>query len=361
MRVLGSRPAIAIVMFVTGATVAAGVAYAAIPDSTAGTITACYPTSGASKGALRVIDAQVGAHCGAGQAMLNWPSSSFRWRGGWTGTAAYRVNDVVRYVGSAYIAVKPNTNVAPTSTASWALMASAGASGVGGSCNGFPHEGVDWSLPGSAPGRGCDFTGANLTFANISNANMTNANFTGAAFNEMTMTGANITGANLNADFSSEDVSVVTGGLIGTPAALGPDWILRAGWLVGPRSDLTGANLAGANMAGADLFVTFTSGANLSGANLTKASLFGMIADKAPVNLSHANLAGANLGEATLPGANLSGANLTGADASDANLDGANLTGAIVTKVTWDNTTCPDGSNSVYSNNTCAGHLTAKK
>src|SRR5262245_53604848 len=51
---------------VLGLGVGGAVTWAAIPDSTTGTITACYPTSGPSQGALRVIDAQNGDHCAAG-------------------------------------------------------------------------------------------------------------------------------------------------------------------------------------------------------------------------------------------------------------------------------------------------------
>ena len=57
---------LAIVAFIVGATVAVGVAWAAIPGSATGTITACYPTSGASKGVLRVIDEQAGLASRAG-------------------------------------------------------------------------------------------------------------------------------------------------------------------------------------------------------------------------------------------------------------------------------------------------------
>ena len=93
---------------------------------------------------------------------------------------------------------------------------------------------------------------------------------------------------------------------------------------------LAGCNLHGLNLSGADL-----SGANLSNANLSKA-----------------NLSGANLSNANLSGANLNGANLTGAK-----LNGATTTGANLNKVTWRNTTCPDGTNSNSDGGICAGHL----
>jgi hypothetical protein len=101
-------------------------------------------------------------------------------------------------------------------------------------------------------------------------------------------------------------------------------------------ASLAGCNLSGTNLSGAQL-----SGANLSGANLSGA------------NLSGANLTGANLSSANLTHTNLNGANLTGA-----NLKGATVTATTnFTKVTWSNTTCPDGTNSNNDRGTCTGHL----
>jgi len=59
-RVLNSRWAVAMAAFIVGVSVAGGVAWAAIPDSSTGAISACYPTSGANKGSLRVINYQAG-------------------------------------------------------------------------------------------------------------------------------------------------------------------------------------------------------------------------------------------------------------------------------------------------------------
>jgi hypothetical protein len=64
-------------------------------------------------------------------------------------------------------------------------------------------------------------------------------------------------------------------------------------------------------------------------------------------------LSGANLSYANLSGANLNQADLTGANLSYANLSGANLTNAKVDGVTWNNTTCPDGTNSGAPPGTC--------
>jgi hypothetical protein len=90
---------------------------------------------------------------------------------------------------------------------------------------------------------------------------------------------------------------------------------------IGPRADLSKANLSGAylsraNLSGADLFRANLSGANLSRANLSRA------------DLSEANLSGAYLSRADLSEADLSRANLSGANLSKANLSGAYLSGA---------------------------------
>jgi hypothetical protein len=102
------------------------------------------------------------------------------------------------------------------------------------------------------------------------------------------------------------------------------------------------AALAGCNLHGLDLSNAILAGADLS---------------------SGTDLSNANLNEANLSGANLSFANLSGTNLNQADLTGANLTGAITTganfnKVTWSNTTCPDGTNSSASTpETCVGHL----
>jgi uncharacterized protein YjbI with pentapeptide repeats len=41
---------------------------------------------------------------------------------------------------------------------------------------------------------------------------------------------------------------------------------------------------------------------------------------------------------------------------TNADLTGANLAGANIQKITWSNTTCPDGTNSNADGGTCVGH-----
>jgi len=121
------------------------------------------------------------------------------------------------------------------------------------------------------------------------------------------------------------------------------------------------ANLADADLAYADLGFANLDGADLAGANLLDAYLV----DSTPIganltgaSLIDANVTTANLTKTVLINANLSGANLNGALLSSANLKGATgLTPGEVARVTWINTTCPDGTNSSsYSTQTCVGH-----
>jgi uncharacterized protein YjbI with pentapeptide repeats len=84
--------------------------------------------------------------------------------------------------------------------------------------------------------------------------------------------------------------------------------------------------------------------ANLSGAILYDADLSPKSAGgySGGTNEYLTDLTGANLSDADLTGADLTGADLTGAD-----LTGADLTGSYgLDTIIWDNTTCPDGSNS---------------
>jgi Pentapeptide repeats (8 copies) len=119
-----------------------------------------------------------------------------------------------------------------------------------------------------------------------------------------------------------------------------------------------------------DIVVAANAGSNLKGANLENALQPNV--DFRGANLSRADGDGGNFSGAQFEGANLSGssfvnANLTGAALQDSNLQGANFTGANLTgadldranvyKVTWSNTTCPDGTNSNADGGTCKGHL----
>jgi Pentapeptide repeats (8 copies)/Collagen triple helix repeat (20 copies) len=105
-------------------------------------------------------------------------------------------------------------------------------------------------------------------------------------------------------------------------------------------ADLQGALFNGARMSGVYIEHSNLEDANLSGVLLPNATISG-------TDFSGANLFQADLQDATVVGANFTNANLTGA------FD----TGATLLSITWDNTTCPDGTNSDdYSPDTCVGH-----
>ena len=92
------------------------------------------------------------------------------------------------------------------------------------------------------------------------------------------------------------------------------------------------------------------SNANLSDTDLSYANLMGAI-------LRFADLSNANLTYAGLNGADVRFADLSGAYLRDAYLYGADLTGADLTGVYWNDTTCPDGTNSNDNGNTCENNL----
>jgi len=117
-----SRVAVGVTCAVLGASVVGGIAWAAIPGSGSGTITACYPTSGATKGQLRVIDYQSGARCGSGEQVLTWQSRGMRFMGPWASTTSYGRDDVVTLSGGVYVAVTANLNRRPP-TSAWRQLA----------------------------------------------------------------------------------------------------------------------------------------------------------------------------------------------------------------------------------------------
>jgi hypothetical protein len=134
---------------------AGGFAYAAVPNSSTGQITVCYPAAGATAGQLRVIDYQAGARCRSTEKMLSWQQSGMRYRGSWKGTVGYSPNDVVVSAGSAYVAIAASANVAPTDTNKWAVFAAKG---------GPRPSGIVWVAKS-----GGDFTSVKAALASITN------------------------------------------------------------------------------------------------------------------------------------------------------------------------------------------------
>ncbi|MGO9198588.1 MAG: pentapeptide repeat-containing protein [Acidimicrobiales bacterium] len=123
------------------------------------------------------------------------------------------------------------------------------------------------------------------------------------------------------------------------------------------HDDLELANLYGANLQHTNLSDAGLVAANLSHAEGADANLTGAVLSDA--TLKNATLKRANLKRAYLFGANLKRANLTRSDLTRATLTGANLKGSDLKGVTWNDTVCPDGTNSSKDGGTCKGHLTS--
>jgi uncharacterized protein YjbI with pentapeptide repeats len=204
-----------------------------------------------------------------------------------------------------------------------------------------------------------------LTGADLDNASLTSANLQGASLGQASLVDANLTGADLNdADISGTDFTgatlnqVSSGGLTGTPLHLPPNWLLAAGYLVGPGADLQDADLASISLPAVDLFDANLTGASLVNADLSSADLQG--ADLASVttgetdlqaaNLDGGDLQGASIDSTDLEQATLSDANLSDASVDSSNLQNADLGGANLTGTIWNNTVCPNGTNSDTQN-----------
>ena len=231
-----------VVGLIAGLAVGGTFAWAAIPGGVNGQISACYPTSGANKGVLRVIDYQTGERCAAGETLLNWQQKGLRFLGTYSATTVYSVNDLVTSGGRAFVRIAVTqffpTGIATSNTTYWAPLSAPLASAA---CGGYPHAGIDWSKSGSTPGNGCDFHGANFTSANLSGANLTDANLAAANFTTATLSAANLSGANLSV------ASFFHGSLV--------------------SANLNGASLTNAYLAAADVTGADMTNADLTGAN----------------------------------------------------------------------------------------------
>jgi hypothetical protein len=228
---------------VVGLAVCGTFAWAAIPSSVSGLITACYPNSGTSKGVLRVIDAEAGATCAAGETQIKWQSKGVRYMGAWSASTTYFVNDLVTDSGGSFIRLVSGgfPGIPTSNTTFWASLG-----GGASPCGGYPHADIDWSKPGSTPGNGCDLHGANLSGANLAGANLTNANLQVADLSKARLTGANLSGANLNVA-NLFQATLINANLTGAT-------VLSA---FGAAADLTGADFTNADLTGANFqFVT---------------------------------------------------------------------------------------------------------
>jgi hypothetical protein len=136
-------------------------------------------------------------------------------------------------------------------------------------------------------------------------------------------------------------------GLQGEPGPQGPQGlaVCPGCWFPGdvPPTEvlerLEGAYLPHAYMSGIDLSGAYLIGADLRGASITWADLSG--ADLSGVNFS------------PMPWVNYKGV----PSLFNANLTGTDMTGVTLDGVIWDNTICPDGTNSDNNGGTCEDNL----
>ena len=154
------------------ATVGGGVALAAVPSSTTGAFTACVNNS---TGAVRLIDYQSGHRCTVSEHTVNW-SKGYRYRSGWSPTAAYAVLDVVTSGGSSYLARSGSTNRSPATNPSyWGLLVSRGATGPQGAEGAKGAEGAPGPQGAQGPAGSTGSTGSSGLTGPQGNAGPTGA------------------------------------------------------------------------------------------------------------------------------------------------------------------------------------------
>ena len=245
-----------------------------------------------------------------------------------------------------------------------AILTGAYSAGLRGTPRILPNE--NWTLFNGylvGPGINVGLSSPGLSAPDLTNINLTNKDITGADLRNVTLTGANLQGATLTRVYLS---NVKSGGIRGVPAALPSGWKIVKAYLIGDGAnlsdaDLTGADLTGATMTTTNLDRSILTNTILTNANLSNSKMFGMrsggITGTQPALPGYKLINGYLVG----PGSDLTGADFTGADLTDvvlsiATLTGADLTGATMTRVKYNSTICPNGTNSnARSPQSCAG------
>jgi uncharacterized protein YjbI with pentapeptide repeats len=181
----------------------------------------------------------------------------------------------------------------------------AGARMYGTSLRGANFTGADLRNVDGKDLRGLIFDGANLQSAQLAGVNLSGSSFKSVRMNGANLAGANLAQANMasailtgadlsNANCSRTDLtattlsaatvsgagladailkSVVTGNVVGLPASLPSGWTTKVGYFIGPKSDLTGADLSNVDLTGQDLTAATLTSAVLRGAKLVNATL----------------------------------------------------------------------------------------
>ncbi|KAA0205575.1 hypothetical protein EDM68_05355 [Candidatus Uhrbacteria bacterium] len=110
--------------------------------------------------------------------------------------------------------------------------------------------------------------------------------------------------------------------------------------------------LAGRDLTNAFLRSTTINETSFANTTLTNAIMAGNAITNS--DFTEANLTGVDLTGSLFTSPDFTGVNLTNADLEGA----AGFSSATRTSIIWNNTICPDGTNSDSNGNTCEGHLT---
>jgi uncharacterized protein YjbI with pentapeptide repeats len=194
-----------------------------------------------------------------------------------------------------------------------------------------------------------DFTGTNFTGATIATSDMTGATLTGAIFEGATLRGLNLAGFDLQnvlfKDVFLPNTSLANANLTGATfdvAQSGPT-------VNSPIVNATGANLTNGLIKRAIVRFDF-SNANLTNVFFERSpALDEQATEISHVNFTNADFTGVEFSVGPGPLITMIESNFTGVDLSGA---------TNIHTVVWQNTICPDGTNSDNNGDTCTGHLT---
>ena len=171
-------------------------------------------------------------------------------------------------------------------------------------------------------GEGVDLSGAVLTASNLSNAYFTNANLTNAVFSNATLLTNAKSGGNLRYNAT-------------TLATMPTSYTIRGTYIVGPRVDLSGANLTGL-----DLSNTVLTGVNMANATFTNMRSGGIqMLTSNPITFSSGESYGSEYGYKYLsgyivgPGVDLTGSNFTDIMINSVDLSGVKLSGSNLARI----------------------------
>jgi cysteine-rich repeat protein len=229
--------------------------------------------------------------------------------------------------------------------------------------------------------QGEDLSGLTLSSSVFAFANLKNTDLSNTDLQEANLFHCNLTNADLSTETNPSGAKTDLSGANLSGADLSRANLTKAFINIGLTNlaDLTDANLEGAILSEFDLSKARITNANLTNADLAKTKTSGLLScpgqlpnidflcrptpstgnfallgpkvDLSNAKLINTDLKNANLTNADLSNANLTNANLDGTDLTDANLSGAIGQPLNPNQAHYENTTCPDGTNSDDINN----------